>query len=214
MYKRKLFLIVIGFLFSVTIGAQNKFKIGVNAGLNYPDHRGYEYAKNRKFKIGYLLGVSFDYYLKEDLSIKANINYERKNRERELTYFNYDAEEVGDESFSEIYEYINVPLLLKYEFGKSKFFINGGPFFNYLLNNKLDSNYPNDSNDEITEQKKIDLGLSFGVGTNIALNESNDLVVEIRDDFGVIDIGGVPNHLDGTVKTNTIKLIIGWNLGI
>ena len=214
MKKNMLLLIAFGLILSIKLCAQNDFKIGIIAGINYTDIRGNEYAKYNNFKVGYLFGVSFDYYLKENLSIKANINYERKIKNRQLTYFNYDAEETGKENFSEIYEYINIPILLKYEFGKSKFFVNGGPYYSYLLNNEIKPDYPNDNSDMDTEQKKNDFGISLGVGTNISLNEKNDLTIEIRDDFGIIDTGGVPNHVDGTVKTNTIKLILGWNLGI
>ncbi|MFD1161511.1 porin family protein [Hwangdonia seohaensis] len=214
MNKIKLLLIGLGLMFSLNLSAQNDFKIGLNAGINYPDIRGYEYAKYNKFKVGYLLGVTFDYYFKENLSLKTNINYERKIKKIQLTYFNYEAEETGRENFNEIYEYINIPILLKYEFESSNFFINGGPFFNYLLNNKIEPDYPNDDSDLITELKKIDFGLSLGIGTNISLNEKNDLTIEIRDDFGILDTGGVPRPIGGTIKTNTIKLVLGWNFGI
>tara|TARA_R110002096_G_scaffold6222_5_gene28750 strand:+ start:17608 stop:18252 length:645 start_codon:yes stop_codon:yes gene_type:complete len=214
MNKIKLLLIAIGLLFSMSLSAQNDFKIGVNAGLNYPAIWGNENAKYNNFKVGYLFGVTFDYYLKENLSIKTNINYERKIKKRQLTYFNYEAEEIGKENFREIYEYINIPILLKYEFGNSKFFVNGGPFFDYLLNNKIEPDYPNDDRAYVTEQKKINFGLSLGIGTNISLNEKNNLTIEIRDDFGVIDTGGGLIYSDGTVKTNAIKLVLGWNLGI
>ncbi|MAN28192.1 MAG: hypothetical protein CMH14_12890 [Mesonia sp.] len=122
MNKKKLLLIVIGLIFSVKLSAQNELKIGINTGLNYPDIRGNEYAKYNNFKVGYLLGISFDYYLKQNLSLKANINYERKIKKLELTYYTYNAEEIGTEDFKEIYEYINIPVLLKYEFGNSIFF--------------------------------------------------------------------------------------------
>ncbi len=212
MNRTKFLLIALGLIFSIKLSAQNDFKIGMNAGINYPDIRGNEYAKYNNFKVGYLIGVSFDYYLKHNLSLKSNINYERKIRKIELTYFNYEAEETGKENFSEIYDYINLPILLKYEFGNAKFFANGGPFLNFLLNEKIQPNYPND-NINATEKKKIDFGLSLGIGTNISVNEKNDLSVEIRDDFGLIDTGGVPRQIDGSVKTNSIKLIVGWNFG-
>ncbi|WP_452227652.1 porin family protein [Lacinutrix sp. MEBiC02404] len=214
MNKSKLSLIVLGLIFSMNLSAQNEIKIGINAGINYPDIRGNELAKNSIFKVGYLFGVTFDYYLKEKLSLKLNINYERKIEKLQLTYFNNEVQEIGKENFRNIYEYINVPILLKYEFGNSKFFANGGPFFNYLLNNKIEPDYPIDNSDFSSEQKKIDFGLSIGIGTNISLNEKNALTIEIRDDFGVIDTGDVPKTTEGTVKTNTIKLILGWNLGI
>lgn len=214
MNKNKLLLITIGLIFSMNLSAQNDFKIGINAGINYPNIRGNEFAKFNNFKVGYLFGVSLDYYLKENLSIKANLNYERKIKKLELTFFDDQAQEIGTENYNEIFEYINIPILLKYEFGNSKFFVNGGPFFNYLLNNKIDEDYPNDDSELVTEQKKNDFGLSVGIGTNISINEKNDLIIELRNDFGIIDTGGVPKHVNGTVKTNSIKLILGWNLGI
>ncbi len=213
MRNNKFLLIALGLFCSIKLSAQNDLKIGINAGINYPDIRGHEYAKYNNFKVGYLIGVSFDYFLRENFSLKANINYDKKIKKIQLTYFNYEAEETGKENFSEIYEYINLPILLKYEFGNSKFFTNGGPFFNYLVNKKIDPNYPNDDSDVLTEQKKIDFGLSLGIGSNISINKKNDLTIEIRDDFGLIDTGGVPKHVGGTVKTNVIKLIVGWNFG-
>ncbi|MFD0963552.1 porin family protein [Pseudofulvibacter geojedonensis] len=214
MKNNKLLLIVLGLFLTIQIYAQNDFKIGINAGINYPKLRGNEYAKYNNFKVGYLVGVSFDYYIKQNLSLKTNINYERKIKKLEITLFSYDANVTGKENYNEIYEYINLPILLKYEFGNSKFFANGGPFFNYLINQKIDSNYSNNNSNLHSKQKKIDFGLSLGIGTNISLNEKNDLTIEIRDDLGLIDTSDASENTNSTLKTNSIKLIIGWNIGI
>lgn len=210
----KLLFTVLGLIFSMNLSAQNDFRIGLHAGLNYPDIRGHELARYNNFKIGYLVGVSLEQPLTENLSLKANVNYERKVRKLQLTYYDRYAEESGTEDFSHVYEYVNLPVLIKYKFGGTGFFANGGPFLNYLLNDKIKPEYPIDDSNALTEQKKIDFGLSVGIGTSISLNGKNDLSIEIRDDFGVIDTGGVPTHVGGTVKTNTVKLIVGWNLGI
>ncbi|MCK0115351.1 porin family protein [Gelidibacter sp. F63206] len=214
MNKMNVLFITLGLMCSIALTAQNDFKIGINAGINYPDIRGNEYAKYNNFKLGYLFGVSLEYYLKENLSLKTNINYESKIKKIQLIYFNNQAQQTGKENFNQIYEYINIPILLKYEFGGSKFFVNGGPFFNYLFNTKISSEYPYDDSDSVAEQKDFDFGLSLGIGTNISLNERNDLTIEIRNDLGLIDTGNVPHHVDGTLKTNAIKLILGWNLGV
>lgn len=212
--KKNLLLVAFGLILSFHVNAQNDLQIGINAGLNYPDIRGNELAKYNNFNVGYLFGISFDYYIKENLSLKSNINYERKIKELRLTYYDQDFEESGSENFRELYDYINLPVLLKYEFLNSKVFVNAGPFINFLVNNTIKPNFPIDDPDGATKLKKIDFGLSAGIGTNISLNDKNDLTIEIRDDFGIIDTGGVPRQIDGTVKTNTIKLILGWNLGI
>jgi hypothetical protein len=214
MKTMKLLVIAIGFIATMTSTAQNNFKLGVNAGLNYPDVRGNELARYNNFKVGYLVGVSFDYYLKEHLSIKTNINYEQKIKSLEITYYNSQIEEIGREEYEEVYKYINVPILLKLEFWDAKFYVNGGPFLNYLLSSKLDEEYPNDNSDFVSEKKKIDFGVSLGVGTIFSINEKNDIAIEVRDDFGLVDTGGAPTYVNGTVKTNTIKLILSWNLGI
>lgn len=60
----KFLFIAIGLFFTMNLSAQNDFKVGINVGLNYPHLRGNEFAKFNNFKIGYLLGVSLDYYLK------------------------------------------------------------------------------------------------------------------------------------------------------
>lgn len=213
MNKTNVLFITLGLMCSIALTAQNEFKIGLNAGINYPHVRGSEYAYNN-FKVGYLFGVTLEYYLKENLSLKTNINYERKVKKTQLTYFNNQAQQTGKENFNEIDEFINIPILLKYEFGNSKFFVNGGPFFNYLFNTKVKPEYPNSDSDVAEEKKDFDFGLSLGIGTNISLNDKNELTIEIRNDLGLIDTGKVPKHLDGTVKTNAIKLIVGWNLGV
>lgn len=199
---------------AVHASAQTNYKIGVNVGLNYPDLRGHEYAKYQNYKVGQLFGVTLDYNLQEQLSVKASVNYEQKLKKFRITYFDYDAEESGKEDFKKIYSYINVPILLKYKFGSSPFFANAGPFLNYLLSSKTKPEYHQDTNGTITAQKDLDFGFSIGFGASIALNDKHDLTLEIRDDFGVIDTGDVPKHVGGSAKTNTLKLILGYNLGL
>ena len=210
----KTLLLCMGLLLSSELHAQNSLKIGLHTGLNYPDIRGHEYAKYNNFKMGYLIGVSFDHPLINHLSLKANLNYERKIKALKLTYYNWEFEKAGTEDFKETYEYLNFPVLLKYEFGNTGIFANAGPFFNLLLNDEIKPDYPNELTDGLTDQKKIDFGLSGGIGIDIALDERNALTIEIRDDFGVIDTGGVPEQIKGTVKTNMVKLMVGWNIGL
>lgn len=214
--KNYFLLLFIALTASININAQNQhdLKIGVNAGLNYPDVRGNEYAKYNNFKVGYLVGVTLDYYLDQNLSLKSNINYERRIKKLQLTYYNYDAEETGKENFREITQFINLPVLLKYEFLNSRFFINGGGFLNYVLDNNYKPEYPIDNINEYTGKNNIDYGFSAGAGINIFLDKKNWLILEIRDDFGIADIGGVPQNIGGKLQTNAIKLILSWNLGI
>lgn len=212
--NQKFLLLISGLLFSFNVSAQTEFKVGLHGGLNYPDVWGNEYAKYQDFKIGYLLGVSLEQPLSKNLSVKANLNYERKIKKFEIIYYDYNAEEDGRENFRQVYEYINVPVLVKYEFGNSGIFVNAGPFLNYLFSEQIKPNDPFDSDIPRPEQKKLDFGLSAGAGVAITLDNKNEITIEIRDDLGLTDIGGVPAPNSDALKTNTIKLILGWNMGL
>ncbi|TYB76909.1 porin family protein [Bizionia myxarmorum] len=212
--KKKLLLlfIIIG---SFTSQAQSNFKIGLHAGINYPDVRGYENAKYHNFKAGFLIGASFDYYLNEKFSLKTNINYEKKIQEYRITFFSYyGGIESGKQDFNREIALLNIPVLLKYEFWNSNFFVNAGPFINFVLSDKTDSEYLQYGNRPALESNKIDTGVSFGLGTNISLTNKHELTIEIRDDLGLIDTRGDSEYYNDALKSNMIKLMIGWNLGI
>ncbi len=60
--------------------------------------------------------------------------------------------------------------------------------------------------------KKIDLGLSFGLGKTIKFNEKNEIFIEIRENLGLINTNKYGVWGDGNVKTNSLNLIIGYSL--
>ena len=75
---KKLFFVIIFICFPLLLVAQDKIKFGVNGGLNYASLRGNDLAEDLDPGISYLVGVSAEYFLKENLSISANLNYENK----------------------------------------------------------------------------------------------------------------------------------------
>ncbi|MFC5195350.1 porin family protein [Bizionia hallyeonensis] len=212
---KKISLLLIVIIGSLTIQAQSNFKIGLNAGINYPSVYGFDNAKYHNFKAGFLIGASFDYYLSEKLSLKTNINYEQKTQEYRITFFSYyGGTESSNQDFNRKIGLINIPILLKYEFWNSNFFMNAGPFINFVISDKTDSEYLEYGNGPAPESNKIDTGISAGIGANIALSDKHTITIEIRDDFGLINTSSVPEYYDASLKTNMIKLIVGWNLGI
>ena len=137
MRELKKILFIIGILFSSIIYAQNKIRTGINAGATYSKFRGNQLIDNADAKIDFLIGVSFEYYLKDNLSIKTNLNYERKsfnNQSFGIDQFGFPTNEV---EITTNFDYLTLPILVKYEFGNSKtFFLNGGPFLGFLLSTK------------------------------------------------------------------------------
>lgn len=216
MFQKYFLFFVFSLIMSFNVYGQDKLEIGLNFGLNYPSLRGYDFASNQNFRIGFLIGSSLEYELNNHFSLKGNINYERRVDRFQITFFNNEAQEIGNDDFREIFSYINFPILLNYKFNDSGYFINSGPFANYLIEAKFKPDYPNEERDRgnSSEIKKLDFGLSLGIGKNFKINDKNNFVIEIRDDFGLIDTGGVPNQFDGTSRTNSIKLILNWSFGI
>jgi hypothetical protein len=76
----------ISFLLIATLehSQNSKIKFGIQAGLNYSDFRGYEIVTHciRKSAFAYLGGINVEYLIKEKLSLKLDLNYERKSQSR------------------------------------------------------------------------------------------------------------------------------------
>lgn len=208
--KKKTLLFVIGLLLTSTIFAQNEIRIGLNTGATLFNFRGNSVVENSDSKIGFLAGISFEYYMNENISIKTNLNYERKSLSQSGGY--YDENGIFIEMEANIhYDYLTLPILFKYEFGNTNnFYVNGGPFLGLLLNAKIKGD--NSPSDDITSlNKKIDGGLSLGIGTKFQLNSKNILSIELRDNYGLLNISEVSVLDNGTIKTNSLNLILSWD---
>ena len=203
----------------------SKIKFGFQAGLNYSNYRGYTvptaYSQfyNESPAFAYLGGINFEYQMKEKLSLKIELNYERKSQKAANNIYirqNFD-DPVQEYNFTSKrhYDYLIVPILLKYSFtNKDSFYINGGPFIGFLLQSK----YTNDlnvsgfgSSDVIITKnnKKTDFGLSFGLSKNFDLKNNKTFYIEIRENLGLNNTSKIDVWNGGTVKTNAINLLFG-----
>jgi hypothetical protein len=214
MKKRKTVLFIIGILLASMVYSQNETKIGVNFGGTYSKFRGNSLIENADPKMDFLIGASFEYYIKENLSLKTGLNYERKgftNKSFGFEEFEFSSNKI---KVTTNFNYLILPILIKYELGNLKqFFVEGGVFLGYLLNTKTKaSGYPTD--DSTSLNKKLDVGLSFGIGKKFNLNDESNLNIEIRENLGLINISDVEVIDNGTIKTNSLNLILTWDFEI
>ena len=211
--KTKTTLILLALIFTSSIYSQ--IKIGVNAGATYSKFKGNVLIENADAGISFLIGASFEYYLYESLSLKTNLNYERKSFNTKIPEFDDIGFPTGGEvKITTNFDYLTLPIMAEYEFGNSKkFFVNGGPFLGFLLSTKSKAdNFP--YYDSTLLNKKIDIGLSFGIGTKIYLNDRSSLNIELRENLGLINISDVEVFDNGTIKTNSLNLILTWDFDI
>ncbi|MEO7977716.1 porin family protein [Flavobacterium sp.] len=208
-----------------TYSQNSKIKFGFQGGLNYSNFRGYTipssfnqfYSESPAF--AYLFGVNFEYKIQGKLGLKLELNYERKSQKAdqsiELRENFDDPSQIYNFTSRKNYDYLILPILLKYNFtNKNSFYLNGGPFIGYLLKSKItnDLNAPGINSDDVDttkDNKKTDVGISLGLGKNFDLGENKTINVEIRENLGLANTNKKPLWNGGNAKTNSINLIVG-----
>ena len=128
---KKIILFFIIFYTTISISQENKFQLGINAGATLSDFRGNVLLDESNASFGFLVGINFQYHFKEKLSFISNINYTRKtfkqNFEVNNIFFNDPVIFSNSIDFEFNYNYLEIPLLIKYKFSKANgFYINGG----------------------------------------------------------------------------------------
>lgn len=209
MKLRELKLTLIGGFLSLSIfSQQNKIKLSVNAGVNYSslrfeDTRVHEHDS----EIGYLMGIGGQFYFNEKLSIKTELNYEREIVSVFSPETVINGVKYGNYRIYDVYEFLNLPVLLQYEFGnKNPFYINGGAFLGYFLRARERINKRELSDDLSKYFGNFDFGIVVSVGKEFLLSNSNKLILELRNNLGLINIDGDHTY----TKTNSFNFIVGW----
>ncbi|MEN8194844.1 MAG: porin family protein [Bacteroidota bacterium] len=192
------------------IFGQKKSNFGLNAGLTYSSIYGFDKSyipHERSLAMGYLVGITFEYEINEDISIITNLNYEKKIIGHKLVS-NDEGEGLKPDvvKMTMNYNYITLPILLKYDFS-SNFYINAGPYVGYLIN-RIDKGggYSEDTS-EFTE--KMDFGLTTSIGYLILLDK-NKISFELRNNLGLINTSSYPVIDNGTNKNHSIGIVAGF----
>lgn len=197
--------------FFTTYGQTKMLETGGEGGLNVSFLRGTIYKPSDGTRIGNLSGLFVQYNFKKTFSLKTGSYFESKgtsiHAQTSLVYPN------GQPFISQIFfkfDYLNLPILLKATFGKSRcFFVNTGPYLGILLkatqlSNTLTTNLKIDMTNSF---KKIDAGLSFGCGFTKSIKQHVAVSLELRDNLGLSNIINSTNgHF---VKTNSVNLLFG-----
>ncbi len=202
-----------------------KFNYGINLGGNLFELKKSDIYDQYSGRLNYTFGFSIAYKINQNLSLLSNINYDKK-----AIVWEFNVSSVSNGGFGSFtvedkvrFGYINVPVFFRYSIGNSKQIgFNLGGFYNHTLNVEneskiIESESPiNDVGDEfITQQSENivgdnDFGVLFGLSYRFALTEKDHLIIELRNEFGLADISQIPEF--SKIKTNTLKLILNWQL--
>lgn len=211
MNLNKLFFFTIIFSTFISVNAQDKISLGINGGLNYSSLRfENDNISRHDSELGYLIGISSSFYLKERLYLDVELNYERKKVSVYLEEIIINSISFGGGfRIFDVYEFLTLPIFLKYEVAKTNaLYIKGGPFFGYFLTAKERVNKGNLSQNLSEYFTNFDFGIALGIGKEIHLNNSNKLILELRNYLGLSNINS--DSKSKFTKTNSINLIVGW----
>ena len=212
--------LILALLISIQLFSQDnytkKIRLGINVGTNTFDLNKNDYFDKYEKKISYSFGVSLEYMLNEKTSVITNLNYERKVMQ--LDNFRYREIDGNDYTATDKlkFSYLNVPLILRY-YVVNKAFLDLGGFYNHSLNIENDTSV-NETGESTTLWehqnviKKNDYVISLGIGYKFKFSDKNHLSVELKDELGLANIANNPNTSLTELKTNTIKLILNWEL--
>ena len=215
--KKLLFAICLVAFINNGVLAQSKMRFGFNGGLTYSSFRGNKAAEELDPAFDFLVGVSFEYQLKDKFSLLANLSYDRKTAAGTPSGFIPSPEDpaTGNINAEANYQYITLPIVLKYKIGaKQSFYTEGGLFVGYLLKSQTHEDYYNTTDDTTNLNEKLDAGLVLGFGKNFKFKNNQEIIVELRENLGLLNTSKVNVSGGNSVKTNSLNLILGYSFGL
>lgn len=197
---------------ALSASAQNNMKFGVNAGATLSDIRGNDALDVYKNALDYLVGLSFELPLNENLSLLANVNYERKSFVHKIQFEQVDFDPIinpdnlDKANLRITMQYISVPVNLKYYFGaKKNFYVHGGPYAAVFIDDKF--KFDGKEVAEISggsDFTTLDFGITAGVGAQFNLDPKHNLSVGVRNNLGIANV----SKMGADVRTNSLNLVL------
>jgi opacity protein-like surface antigen len=161
-------------------------------------------------RLGFSSGFSLEYFISKQFSFRTSLNYERKGARVKLIVIDDDVD-MGTHILYFNYDYLTLPLLASFSTnGKSRLYFNAGPYLGYLLSQKNIYNTGLKKTEDNTDNtKKIDFGLTFGLGLKIPLGNKLLLDLGLNDNFGLINVQKETAVYNSSIKTNSFGLQLG-----
>lgn len=221
MNRQLIFSLTVSLAFTTfSFGQQNKFDIGLDGSPSIIFLRGNDIIKQyHQPTVGYSGGLFFQYNFPKTFSLRTGISFERKGSEfnSTITYTDIIGNIIGSEKIiARIhFDYLTMPLLVRATVGKKiKYFFNAGLFFGYLVKQtfvyKQSTYLPAHTTDNIDNDKRFDTGVTAGLGLSIPIRDKFLISCEIRNNLGLYNVSKVQVIDNGTIKTNSTNLLIGF----
>jgi hypothetical protein len=198
-----------------TYGQTNMFDIGIEGSPSIVFLHGNDFIeKYHKPTIRFTGGFFFQFNFKKIVSLRTNITFERKGSIVPIETFDNNGNQTGDYLSKAYFNYLTLPVLVRATFGKKvQFFVNAGPYLGYLIQQTVifsGDNVITTTTDNTSHFKRIDIGLSTGLGLSIPMQKRFAFSFEVRNNLGLYNISALPVMDDQTIKTNAINFLFGF----
>lgn len=212
---KKLILLLVILTIGFTSNAQN-IRFGAKAGLNFSSITGDE-TEELDGRTSFHIGGVVEIEITEQFSIQPELLYSSQGSKSE---YRYDDFGVTEGEYELKYNYINIPLNLKY-YPIENLSIEAGPQVGFLLSAEgewSESEYDNDNNliysesgtDKLKEfSKEVDFGLNFGLGYKL----DNGINFSARYYLGLSNFEDgfwFDTNDDGSLKHNVFQISVGY----
>lgn len=166
--------------------------------------------------LGYNGGLTFSYKFADRFSVQSGINYDHKQSWDEILVVNDDREPLYNANIKHSFEFVSVPVLANFNFGnKLTYFVNAGPYFAYLLKQKMIQNDELQNTVQETTNtgsyNRLEVGFSLGAGLAIPINDNLNLSISLQNNLG---LNSLSKPAGSTFKTNSTLLLLGVNFNL
>jgi hypothetical protein len=225
-YNMKNTLIVLSF---ISIGmaplfaqSSNRYDLGLEVGPNVSIFSGKTGNNHSSLHPDYgsTISLAFQWNSRKNFSFRTGFIFEQNNCSYTSNYADAGTSYGGSGTGIAQYEYLKLPLLARFTFGKKiQLFFNAGVFFS-LLTKQIEKTegtnyytigfttnsytYKNEYSD-ISSYKKVDFGLAAGLGIGLPFKKRWYFSLEARDHFGVSNIYSAGN----SIRTHSLNLLLG-----
>lgn len=184
--------------------SDDDFDWGVRLGLNYSSLGGAD-GGDYSVKTGGVIGLFTKHQLNNSFYLQPEINYTSKGVTDRVEIENYNY------NFTLAFTYIEVPVLVKFDFGhdvrdsfKPELFV--GPFAAIKLNSELTLDEDQNGHAiKIEDVKPFDYGFTFGGGLS-TLIDNVDVFFELRYTYSIPSYDKSSENLDVNHRVLTISV--------
>ncbi|HFS68113.1 MAG TPA: PorT family protein [Flavobacteriia bacterium] len=185
---RKLFFTAVVAVVMMT--SMNAQTFGVKAGANFANFTGSAIG-DTSMKIGAYLGGFVDFEVSDEFSVQP-----------ELVFSMQGAQDSNDSAFKMNLNYLNLPVMAKYEVAEG-FSLVAGPQIGFLLSAKISDG---DNSTDIKDNLK---GIDFGLGFGAEYELESGLQFSARYNLGLSSLDDTGSNQD--VKNGVIQVGLGYS---